>query len=278
MTTDNSLRKIARALVLVSMAALVALSLTSCRARSTGSDQATVPSPATAQSLATQPASPSATPVSPAAAAPSAPATKPTQVAKSSATTSAGAVAPAAGSKPTARQKGQEQRTPPWMAQLTQSQKDQIAAQITKMQKAGASRQEIMAATMKTLEGWGKLPRRAEGAATPVGGARHAQRWMSQLTPQQREQVNAKVKQMEEAGASREQIRTAVRDLAKGWGITMPETNSPLRAVMEKLTPAQRDELRAKMKQMSTEQKSPAEIRTAVEAMLKGWGVTLPKQ
>ena len=42
---------------------------------------------------------------------------------------------------------------------------------------------------------------------------------MQQLTPEQREQVKAKMQGMKEAGASREEIGEALRDMLEGWGI-----------------------------------------------------------
>ena len=45
---------------------------------------------------------------------------------------------------------------------------------------------------------------------------------MQRLTPEQREEVQGTVKELREDGASGQEIREALGDMLKGWGIQLP--------------------------------------------------------
>jgi len=48
---------------------------------------------------------------------------------------------------------------------------------------------------------------------------------MQRLTPDQREQVKTRVTELREDGASAQEIREALGDMLKGWGIQLPPQN-----------------------------------------------------
>lgn len=100
---------------------------------------------------------------------------------------------------------------------LTEEQRAEIHSMVTGMRDADASRKEIHAAVLEKMEGY--------GIEVPEDFKRHHPRHeiFSQLTQEQRETIHAKVRQMREAGASREEVRTAVREMLEGFGIDLPE-------------------------------------------------------
>jgi len=105
------------------------------------------------------------------------------------------------------------------LAGLTEEQRSEVHELVSGMWEAGASRDEIHAAVRELLQSWGiEMPDRPEGEGH---GRRH--KLMEQLTEEQREAVHALVTEMREAGASRDEIHAAVRELLQSWGIEMPD-------------------------------------------------------
>ncbi len=107
--------------------------------------------------------------------------------------------------------------------------------------------------------------------------AKHAR--MSMLTPEQHEQVKAKIAEMKEAGASREEVREAVADLLKGWGIERPRVDVSTEyrvGILQQLTPEQREQLQGKTAELREQGASMEQIREAVGDMLQGWGIEAP--
>lgn len=120
----------------------------------------------------------------------------------------------------------------------------------------------------------------AQGGKGQRGGGQHG-KVFQQLTDEQKTQLQTKLDELKAAGAKPEEVRAAVKDMLKGWGIEMPQGQAGrgggMRAVMEKLTPEQRTELQAKMKEMRQANKTPEEIRATMQEMLKGWGIEMPQ-
>jgi Spy/CpxP family protein refolding chaperone len=112
-------------------------------------------------------------------------------------------------------------------------------------------------------------------AAASAQPAARGQRkgWMAQLTPEQRTQLQAKIKEMRTADAKPEEIKTGVAELCKGWGLEPPPGRTLL---MLGLTQDQRKQLQAKIKEMRAADAKPEEIRAAVAEMLTGWGLEAP--
>jgi len=119
------------------------------------------------------------------------------------------------------------------LAGLTEEQRDAVHARVTEMREAGASREEVHASVREMLDGWGIQPperpqgdgrgegRRGEGWRGEGRGPGH--RLMEQLTQEQRDAVHARVTEMREAGASREEVHAAVHQLLESFGIELPD-------------------------------------------------------
>ena len=86
------------------------------------------------------------------------------------------------------------------------------------MKEAGCNREEIRAEIRAMLEEWDvKVP----------GHHGPRPRWLGDLTDEQREEINQMVKDMKEAGAGREEIKTAVDAKLEEWNIEVPESPAP---------------------------------------------------
>jgi hypothetical protein len=111
-----------------------------------------------------------------------------------------------------------------------------------------------------------------------------------QLSEDQREAIHAKVGEMKDAGASREEIRDAVHEMLESWGIEVPEHPGRGRGeesrgerrhhppFSDQLSEDQREAIHAMVKEMRGAGSSREEIRIAVRAMLTGWGVEVPER
>jgi uncharacterized membrane-anchored protein len=196
-----------------------------------------------------------------------------------SACVAAVAQAPAAG-KGTAAGANREARQK-WMQTLTEEQRTQLQAKMKEMRAAGKTREEIKAAVAEMLKGWGvEMPQgqaaKGHGKGQQQGMGRQV---MEKLTPDQRAQLEAKVNEMKAAGKTPEEIRAAIAELLKGWGIEAPAAGAGRGkgpAGMAKLTDEQRTEVQAKIKELKAAGKTQQEIRAAVAEMLKGWGIEAP--
>jgi uncharacterized membrane-anchored protein len=164
---------------------------------------------------------------------------------------------------------------------LTPEQRQQVQATIQELQADGSTPEQIRGAVGALLKGWGlQLPAATGGAAAAPATAQAAtdEAWMAELTPEQRQQVDAKVQELRQAGKTPEEIRTAVGEMLKAWGIQPPAggQHGELKALLQQLTPAQREQVEAKIKEMKEQGKTPAEIHAAVLDMLKAWGIQVP--
>jgi len=196
-------------------------------------------------------------------------------------------------------------RKGPRFAGLTGEQRDAVRQKVEDLKAQGASRQEIAEAVRKMLDGWGiKPPRRCplteerraelremvkrmrEEGAPPADirravavklrrwGIRPPRRHFPKLTEEQREAIRRKLEELKAQGASRQEARRAVVGMLKEWGIRPPRRRPPIFA---KLTEEQRAELREMVKRMREEGAPPEDIRSAVRAKLREWGVVPPE-
>jgi DNA-binding transcriptional regulator YhcF (GntR family) len=167
--------------------------------------------------------------------------------------------------------------------QLTEEQREAVHAKVLEMRQAGASHEDVHAAVREMLGGYGiTLPeRRPEDRP---GGRGHGRRFGDQLSEEQREAVHAKVREMREAGASREEIHGAIREMLASYGITLPEGRregpregrGPGGRFGEQLTEEQREAVHAKVREMRDAGASREEIHAAVRDMFAGFGIDLP--
>jgi Spy/CpxP family protein refolding chaperone len=111
---------------------------------------------------------------------------------------------------------------------LTDEQRDAVHTMVREMRESGISREEIHASVGEALRGygvelpkdWNEMPQRHRGPAPGEGrrGARH----FSRLTQEQRDALRARRAELRESGATREEIRAAVREMLKSYGIEVP--------------------------------------------------------
>lgn len=164
-----------------------------------------------------------------------------------------------------------------FMGQLTPDQRTQLLAKMTAMKAANATPEETRAAVVAMLKDWG-----VEAPQGQRAGQGQGREWMAKLTAEQRDQVQAKLKELRAAGKTREEIKTAVAEMLKGWGVEVGAgrgqgQGGPLKPIMEKLTPDQRQQAQAKVKELRDAGKNRQEIKAVVLEMLKGWGVEAPQ-
>lgn len=104
------------------------------------------------------------------------------------------------------------------------------------------------------------------------------------LTQEQRQQLQAKIKELRQGGARPEEIRAAVQEMLKGWGIELPALKAPqetgqthearriLKFLFEDLTDEQRQQIFEKIEEMKKAGAAPQEIRRAIMEMIQGFG------
>lgn len=176
-----------------------------------------------------------------------------------------------------------------WMDKLTPDQKTQVQAKIKELRAKNATPEEIKAAIAELLKGWGVEPGKGQGGAGQGQGVGQRKGWMAQLTEEQKTQLQAKTKELREKNATKEEIRAAVQEMLKGWGIQPGQgqgqgagpgrgqgQGGPLQGIMGKLTAEQKTQVMAKIKELREKNAGRDEIRKAVEEMLKGWGIQPP--
>jgi hypothetical protein len=113
---------------------------------------------------------------------------------------------------------------------LTSEQREAVHARVTEMRENGASREEVHAAVGEMLKSYGiELPE--DWNEKPHGRRGPGRRFMTQLTEEQREAVRARVTEMRENGASREETRAVVHEMLKSYGIELPDRREDAPAV-----------------------------------------------
>ena len=157
--------------------------------------------------------------------------------------------------------------------QLTEEQRAQLHKKMQEMRAAGATQEEIQAARIEMLKGFG-IEAQARPAGQGPGAADGPRPRFANLTEEQRTQVQAKMREMRQAGAKPEEIKAAIQEMLKGWGVE-PQGKGQGAGRFANLTEEQRTQLQAKIKEMRDAGAKPEEIRAAVQEMCKGWGVEL---
>ncbi len=169
------------------------------------------------------------------------------------------------------------------LSQLTEEQKEAIHERMAEMREAGASREEIHAAVREMMGSWGIEPAERPGreGREGAGERRHHPPFLDQLSKEQADALHARVGEMREAGASREEIRAAVHEMLTGWGVEIPEGRGEHRGrkgeIFKQLGEEQRAAIHDRVGEMREAGAAREEIRAAVRVMLEGFGVDLPE-
>lgn len=165
----------------------------------------------------------------------------------------------------------QQRPEPGWMSQLTDEQKVELQELVDSLRESGATPEETRDAMNAKLQEWGiELP------ATPQ--AREAP-WMSQLTDEQKAELQQLQDSLKASGASPEETRDAIDAKLQEWGIEVPVRDGqqrPERPWTSQLTNEQKVELQQLVESLRDSGATPQEIRDAVNAKLQEWGIELP--
>jgi hypothetical protein len=119
----------------------------------------------------------------------------------------------------------------------------------------------------------------ALGYAEKVGG-----RPGERLSGEQRAAIRARIHEMREAGAPRDNIHASVKQMLERYGVTPREVRHQgrgegrghSRCVGRKLTAEQREAVRARVREMRRAGSSREEVRLAVRSMMSEFGINLP--
>jgi hypothetical protein len=159
-------------------------------------------------------------------------------------------------------------RFPDVWDKLNEEQKSALKNKIMTLWDSGASREEIHQALMQMLVGFGVD---TTGFAPPAfGPGRHNRQefFAENLTADQRSAIREKAETMRNDGSSREEIHQAVLQMLKDYGINPPEKYFQARENWQNLTVEQRQEIRAKIKEMRDNGASKKEIHQEVKKLL----------
>ena len=103
-------------------------------------------------------------------------------------------------------------------SQLTAEQRESIKSKVSQMKKAEAKPEEIKQTVDQMMQGFGVDPAQRKGKKRGQG-----RNPFDQLTEEQKSQVDAKVKEMREAGTDRREIRKQVHSMLEGFGLEAPQ-------------------------------------------------------
>ena len=115
--------------------------------------------------------------------------------------------------------KGVKGRHPPFLNDLTEEQREEIKDMVQDMHENGASKEEIKAAVESKLTEWGIEVPKFEQPRKP--------QWWSELTDEQKEEIITIKEELIEAGASKEEIRDAIKMKLEEWNIKIPKKPIP---------------------------------------------------
>ena len=134
--------------------------------------------------------------------------------------------------------------------ELTSEQRQAIDTKVREMREAEANRSEIKSTVNRMLEAFGVEPPESKK------GHKRGGFFFDQLTEEQKLQIDGKVKEMREAGASRQEIRQQINATLIELGIEVPAKKGRGQQLSS--------EQKAMVKQLLAKGTSPAKIRQAV--------------
>ncbi len=173
-----------------------------------------------------------------------------------------------------------------FMEKLTKEQREAVQDKIKEMRSQGAKREEIHAAVAEMLKGYGiEVPEDWAGPHDRGGFGPGPGGFWKDLPKEQREAVREKIKEMRSQGTKEEEIRAAVVEMLKGYGIEVPKDwHGPIGFGHRgdgwgaNLTDEQREAVREKIKEMRSQGATREEIRAAVDEIIQGFGIKSPQE
>ena len=167
-------------------------------------------------------------------------------------------------------------------ARLTDEQQQQIHETVAEMKEAEATHNEIKAAVRELIEGFGiELPdnRGKHQKRGQHGKHQKEDGLFAELTDEQRQQIHETGAEMKEAGATHDEIKAAVKELLKGFGVEVPDDwgeRQKQGGLFAELTDEQRQQIHETVAEMKEAGATQDEIKAAVKELLKGFGVEAP--
>jgi len=182
-------------------------------------------------------------------------------------------------------------------ADLTDEQRQQINDTVAGMKETGATRDEINVAVKELMEGFGiEVPDdwREHKKGNKRQGRKGKGDLCADLTDEQRQQIKDTVAEMKEAGATRDEINAAVKELLEGFGVEVPDDWGEHKKgnkrqgrkdkgdLFADLTDEQRQQIEEQRQQIAEMKEAGAtrdEIKAAVEELqelLEGFGIEVP--
>jgi DNA-binding transcriptional MerR regulator len=157
------------------------------------------------------------------------------------------------------------------MSQLTDEQKAELQQLLDSLRESGATPEEIRDTISAKLKEWGiEIPEANDQQ-------RRGPEWMSQLTDEQKAELQQLQDSLRESGATPEETREAMNAKLQEWGIELPAP--PLAREppwMSQLTDEQKAELQQLLNSLKASRASPEETRDAIDAKLQEWGIQVP--
>ena len=162
-------------------------------------------------------------------------------------------------------------------SQLTAEQRETIKTKVSQMKEAEATPEAIKQTVDQMMQGFGVDPAQRKGKKRGQG-----RNPFDQLTEEQKSQIDAKVKEMREAGADRREIRQQMGTMLEGFGIDTSQRRGKGRSKgqnpFKQLTEEQKSQVDAKVKEMREAGNDRREIRKQIHSMLKGFGIEAPQK
>lgn len=170
-----------------------------------------------------------------------------------------------------------------FLQNLTDEQREAVEAKMKELRDNHASPEEMHTAIDEMLKGYGiEVPARDSIGPPPDMGGPGPDGFLKDLTDEQREAVEAKMKELRDNNASPEEMHAAIDEMLKGYGIEPPKgcPGPPGKGYgngfPEGLTKEQREAVEAKIKEMRNQGSTHEEIRAIVDKMIEGYGVETP--
>jgi hypothetical protein len=156
-------------------------------------------------------------------------------------------------------------------AKLTDEQRQQIYDTVVKMRETGATPDEIKAAVTELMKGFGVV-------VPDNWGEQRGSGLCAKLTDEQRQQIYETVAKMRETGATPDEIKAAVTELLKGFGVVVPDNWGEQRGsgLCAKLTDEQRQQIYETVAKMKETGATRDEIKAIVKELLEGFGIDVP--
>ena len=173
---------------------------------------------------------------------------------------------------------------PNFFEKLTEEQRAAVQAKMKELRDNNASPEEMRTTIDEMLKSYGiEIP---PDSLRPPPGPGPAGFW-GDLTEEQREAIQTKIKEMRKQNATREEIHSAVVEMLKGYGIDVPEDwpgpppkqgdfGPGPRGFWKNLTGEQREAVRSKIEKMRSQGASRKEIKAAVDEMIQEFGIESP--